>query len=164
MSKDCYSKLQCWFNFFVVFIICRMHSVVARYYHAHTRSTENAQLQWYKTACKSSGYLGRFHFSELTCQTLAVLMRIWFWIKTIQPDQANPKYSVREGDGFSAKTLGKSRFHCQNNLSGNGPAGQFWQMERALMLCTVCAFYLTCYFMMMIKVKEQDLYCMNLYF
>ena len=134
MSKGCCSKLQCWFNFFFVFIICRMHSVVARYYHVHTRSTENVQLQWYKTACKSSGYLGRFHFSELTCQTLAVLMRIWFLIKTIQPDQANPKYSVREGDGFSAKTLGKSRFHCQTKWSGNGPVDQFWQMESALTL------------------------------
>ena len=37
-------------------------------------------------------------------------MRIWFLIKTIQPDQANPKYSVREGDGFSAKPLEKADF------------------------------------------------------
>ena len=31
------------------------------------------------------------------------------------------------GDGFcfSAKTLGKSLFHLQNDWSGHGPAGQF---------------------------------------
>ena len=40
----------------VVYIICRMHSVVVRYYHVHTRSTENVPLLWYKTACKLSGY------------------------------------------------------------------------------------------------------------
>ena len=41
----------------IVFSInCRMHSVVARYYHVHTRFIENAQLLWYKTACKLSPY------------------------------------------------------------------------------------------------------------
>ena len=29
---------------------------------------------------------------------------------------------MQEGDGFSAKTLGKSRFHLLTDLSGNGPA------------------------------------------
>ena len=33
--------------------------------------------------------------------------------------------SAQEGDGFSAKALEKSRFHCQNDWSSNGPAGQF---------------------------------------
>ena len=32
---------------------------------------------------------------------------------------------MQEGNDSSAKTLGKSRFHCHNNWSGNGPAGQF---------------------------------------
>ena len=34
--------------------------------------------------------------------------------------------------GFSRKSLGKSRFHLQTDWSGNGLAGQFWQMESAL--------------------------------
>ena len=34
-----------------------------------------------------------------------------------------------QGDGFSAKTLGKSLFHCQNDWSGNCLAGQFWLLE-----------------------------------
>ena len=38
---------------------------------------------------------------------------------------------MHEGDGFSAKTLGKSLFHFQTDWSGKGPAGQFWQMESA---------------------------------
>ena len=32
-----------------------------------------------------------FHISELTGQTLPVIMRILLLIKTIQPDQSNPK-------------------------------------------------------------------------
>ena len=35
----------------------RMHSVVVRYYHVHTKSTENVPSLWYKTACKSSRLL-----------------------------------------------------------------------------------------------------------
>ena len=34
-----------------------------------------------------------------------------------------------QGDGFSAKTLGKSLFHCQNDWSSNGLAGQFLLLE-----------------------------------
>ena len=34
-----------------------------------------------------------------------------------------------QGDGFSAKTLGKSLFHCQNDWSGNGLVGQFLLLE-----------------------------------
>ena len=34
-----------------------------------------------------------------------------------------------QGDGFSAKSLGKSLFHCQNDWSGNGLAGQFLLSE-----------------------------------
>ena len=46
-----------------------------------------------------------------------------FWLTfVLVVDSSN---SVQGGDGCSAKTLGKSRFHCQNNWSGNGPAGQF---------------------------------------
>ena len=32
---------------------------------------------------------------------------------------------MHEGDGFSAKTLGKSLFNLQNDWSGQGLAGQF---------------------------------------
>ena len=38
---------------------------------------------------------------------------------------------MHEGDGFTAKTLGKSLLHFQTDWSGKGPAGQFWQMESA---------------------------------
>ena len=31
--------------------------------------------------------------------------------------------SMNEGDGFSVKTLGKSRFYLPTDRSGNGPAG-----------------------------------------
>ena len=41
---------------------------------------------------------------------------------------------MHEGDGFSAKTLGKSLFHFQNDSSIHDLAGQFWQMESALKL------------------------------
>lgn len=37
-----------------------------------------------------------------------------------------------KGDGFSAKPLGKSLFHCQNGWSGHGPAGQFGVLESVL--------------------------------
>ena len=39
---------------------------------------------------------------------------------------------MHERDGFSAKTLGKSLFQFQTDWSGNGPAGQFRQIESAL--------------------------------
>ena len=35
--------------------------------------------------------LGAFHLSELTSQTIPVVMRISLLIKTLQPDQVNPK-------------------------------------------------------------------------
>ena len=35
---------------------------------------------------------------------------------------------MHRGDGFSAKTLGKSQFHYQTDWSGNGQASQLWQM------------------------------------
>ena len=55
---------------------------------------------------------------ELTGQTILVVTRI----------------SMHEGDGFSAKTLGKSLFHFQNDSSIHDLACQFWQMESALKL------------------------------
>jgi len=38
----------------------RMHSVVARSCHAHTRFTGNALLQWYRTACKCTSNVAIF--------------------------------------------------------------------------------------------------------
>ena len=40
--------------------------------------------------------------------------------------------TMPKGDGFSAKTLGRSFFNWQNDCSSHGLAGQFWQMESAL--------------------------------
>ena len=39
---------------------------------------------------------------------------------------------MHQGDGSSAKTLGKSLFHFQTDWSGNGRGGQFWQVKSAL--------------------------------
>ena len=47
-------------------------------------------------------------------------------------NQTYPAWSMHEGDGFLAKTLGKSRCHFQTDWSSHGPAGQFWQMESTL--------------------------------
>ena len=41
---------------------------------------------------------------------------------------------MHKWDGFSAKTLEKSLFHCQNDWSSHNPAGQFWLLQRALSL------------------------------
>ena len=41
---------------------------------------------------------------------------------------------MHKRDGFSAKTLKKSLFHCQNDWSSHNPAGQFWLLQRALSL------------------------------
>ena len=41
---------------------------------------------------------------------------------------------MHKRDGFSAKTLEKSLFHCQNDWSSHNPAGQFWLLQRALSL------------------------------
>ena len=79
---------------------------------------------------------GAFHLSELTGQPIPIVMRIVL-INNNHPDQSN------QGDGFSAKPLGKRLFHFQNAWSGHGPAGQFWLMESAVKLClhyTVMAF------------------------
>ena len=38
---------------------------------------------------------GAFHLSELTGQTIPVVMRILLLIKTFQPDPSNPKYYAR---------------------------------------------------------------------
>ena len=46
-----------------------------------------------------------------------------------------------ERERFSAKTLGKILFHFQNDWSGDGPAGQFWQMESALSSFNICPFH-----------------------
>ena len=56
---------------------------------------------------------GAFHLSELTGQTIPVVMRILLLIKIFQPDPSNPKYHARRR-WFSAKTVGKSLFHCKN--------------------------------------------------
>ena len=54
------------------------------------------------------GLRGAFHLPELTGQALPVVMRISLLIKTTQPDQILK--SMKEGDGFSSKTLGKTYF------------------------------------------------------
>ena len=55
-------------------------------YH-HWAIGESMELQDYNYQLK-----GTFHLSELTGQTISVQLRIsFFLIKTIQPDQSNPK-------------------------------------------------------------------------
>ena len=46
-----------------------------------------------------------------------------------------------KGERFLAKTLGKIVFHFQNDWSGYGPAGQFWQMESVLSSFNICPFH-----------------------
>jgi len=60
--------------------------------------------------------------SELTSQTIPTLMRI---SQNYPATSVKSENSMREGDGFSAKTLRRSLFHCQKDLSGNGLGGQF---------------------------------------
>ena len=55
------------------------------------------------------GTKGAFHLSELTGQTIQVIMRISLLIKSIQPDLSILK-SIHEGDSVSTKTLGKKHF------------------------------------------------------
>ena len=50
---------------------------------------------------------GAFHLSELTGQTLLVVTRISLLIKTIQPDQSNPKYYARKRWFFSKNSWEK---------------------------------------------------------
>ena len=53
--------------------------------------------------------LGAFHLSEMTGQTVPVVMGISLLIKTNQPDEISQILnSMHGGDGVSAKTLGKS--------------------------------------------------------
>ena len=54
---------------------------------------------------------GAFHLSELTGQPIPIVMRIVL-INNNHPDQSN------QGDGFSAKPLGKRLFYFQNAWSG----------------------------------------------
>ena len=50
---------------------------------------------------------GAFHLSELTGQTLLVVTKISLLIKTIQPDQSNPKYYARKRWFFSKNSWEK---------------------------------------------------------
>ena len=79
---------------------------------------------------------GAFHLfpfpSELkTGQTLLVVTRISLLIKTIQPDQSNPKYYARKRWFFSKNSWEKP-ISLSNNSSSDDLAGQFQQMESAL--------------------------------
>ena len=42
---------------------------------------------------------------------------------------------MHKGDGFSAKLLRKSLFHCQNVWSDHDPGGQLWLLKTALSPC-----------------------------
>ena len=53
---------------------------------------------------------GAFHLSELTGQTIPVVMRISLLITTIELDQSKPKYSCTKEMGFQQNLLGKSYF------------------------------------------------------
>ena len=55
------------------------------------------------------GNKGAFLLSELTGQTIPVIMRISLLINTIQPAHSILK-SMYEGDSVSTKTLGKKHF------------------------------------------------------
>ena len=57
---------------------------------------------------------GAFYLSELTSETIRVVVRISLLSKTIQPDQSSP--CMQEGDGFSAKTLWKKPISFANWL------------------------------------------------
>jgi len=71
---------------------------------------------------------GTFHLSELTGQTIPILMRISLLIKTIS-QISQMLNSMCEGDGFQQEPFGKSRFHLLTDWSSIGLAIQFWQME-----------------------------------
>ena len=49
-----------------------------------------------------------------------------------------------QGDGFSAKTLGKSLFHCQNDWSCKCLAGQFWLLENSSYHYSACYLLPSC--------------------
>ena len=107
----------------------------SHFLHHSMRKKETVLSGW---AIKPKGV---FHLSELTGQTLSAVMRISLLIKL--PTQISQILNgIQEGDNVSAKNLGKSRFPCQNDWCGYGPASQFWQMERALSV-TVVIYYKT---------------------
>lgn len=58
---------------------------------------------------------GAFHLSELARQTIPVV--------TFNKNFSQILSGMHKGDGFSAKTLGKSVFHFPNDWSSYGPAG-----------------------------------------
>ena len=49
-----------------------------------------------------------------------------------------------QGDGFSAKTLRKSLFHCQNDWSCKCLAGQFWLLENSSYHYSACYLLPSC--------------------
>ena len=64
---------------------------------------------------------GAFHLSELTGQTISVAMIISLSIKTLQPDQSNPKYYARRRWFFSENSSQKP-ISFSNCLVGLWPA------------------------------------------
>ena len=60
-------------------------------------------------------------------------MRISLLIKTIQPDQSNPKIIYTKETVLQQKLLEKAYFIVKmTGLTTNGLAGQFWLLESAL--------------------------------
>ena len=70
-----------------------------RLFHSLGAATERLghQVSWYAQCVgryqqsRIPGPKGAFHLSELTGQTIPVVMRISLLIKTTQPDMLNPK-------------------------------------------------------------------------
>ena len=71
-------------------------------------------------------------------------MRISLLIKTLLPNQSNPKLVCPKEMVFSAKTLGKSLFHCQNDWSCKCVAGQFWLLENSSYYYSACYLLPSC--------------------
>ena len=68
-----------------------------------------------KRSCSKAGALwkGTFHLSELTSQTIPVVMRsVPLLNKTIQPDKSNPKYYAKKEMVSQRKSHGKPLFCC----------------------------------------------------
>ena len=63
--------------------------------------------------------------SELTGQTIPITVGISLLIKTIQPDQSDPKIVCIKEMAFQQKTLGKSLLLFHFDWSDHGLAGQF---------------------------------------
>ena len=64
---------------------------------------------------------GAFHLSELTGQTFPVAMIFSLSIKTLQPDQSNPK-QYAQGKRFFSTNSWKAYFMFKTDWSGHGPA------------------------------------------